>query len=81
MNKTIHIGQMVKAELHRQGKTTLWLAGQCGCTPMNIYKIYRRSWISTDMLYKLSSVLNHNFFQDLSQDYIRCVETIPSEDV
>ncbi|MCQ2369764.1 MAG: XRE family transcriptional regulator [Paludibacteraceae bacterium] len=68
MDKPIHIGRLIKNELHKQGKTTIWLAEQCGCTRINLYKIYKRAWISTDMLYTISTVLKHNFFLDLSQD-------------
>ena len=62
-----HIGQMIKAELLRQGKTSLWFAEQLGCTYMNVYKIYNRSWITTDQLFTISHILEHDFFADLSQ--------------
>ena len=35
-------------------------------TRENLYKIFRRSWISTDMLFKISIVLKHDFFKDCS---------------
>ena len=69
MDGTLHIGHLVKAELQRQGKTTTWLAAQIGCSRMNTYKIYRRPWITTDMLYKVSAALHHNFFSDLSANF------------
>jgi hypothetical protein len=63
----IHIGGLIKTELKRQQKTTTWLAQQLSCTRMNVYKIYRRSWISTDLLIKISIILNVDFFALISE--------------
>lgn len=64
-----HIGRLIKAEVKRQGMTTVYLSEQLGCSRMNIYKMYRRAWITTDMLYKVSAALHHNFFSDLSANF------------
>ncbi|MDD6356937.1 MAG: XRE family transcriptional regulator [Bacteroidales bacterium] len=63
----IHAGNLIKTELKRQRKTTVWLAEQLGCTRMNVYKIYRRSWISTDLLIRISIILNVDFFVLISE--------------
>lgn len=65
----IHLGNMVKAELQRQGRTITWLAAQVNCTRENLYKVFRRSWIYTDLLFKISAALNHDFFKDCSDYY------------
>ena len=62
-----HIGNLVKAELHRQGRTITWLAGEVHCTRENLYKIFRHPWINTDMLFKISEALKHDFFKDCSK--------------
>ena len=59
-----HIGSLILEELQRQGKTTMWLSKQLGCSYRNVYKIYNRSWIQTDLLFQISNILNHNFFMD-----------------
>lgn len=64
-----HIGRLIKAEVKRQGMTTVYLSEQLGCSRMNTYKIYMRPWITTDMLYKVSAALHHNFFSDLSANF------------
>ena len=51
---TFHIGNLIKAELQRQGRTITWLAGEVHCTRENLYKIFRHPWINTDMLFKIS---------------------------
>lgn len=46
-NCSLVIGERIKQELKRQGKTTVWLAKQLGCHRTNIYKIYSKSLVST----------------------------------
>lgn len=66
-NKEIHIGKLIKAEMQRQGRRAVWLAEQLGCHRNNVYLIYSRSWIDTEMLMKISIVLHHDFFAELSK--------------
>ncbi|MCQ2359891.1 MAG: hypothetical protein MJ009_00215 [Paludibacteraceae bacterium] len=65
-DQTPHIGALIKAELKRQGRTTVWFASQLGFTRENCYKIYRHSWIQTDTLVNISKILHHDFFKDIS---------------
>ncbi len=63
MGKTcINIGQEIHDELLRQGHTVLWLSQQLGCNRTNIYNIFVRDSISTDLLIKISEALNKDFF-------------------
>ena len=34
---TVVIGKLIKEELQRQGKTSVWLANELGCHRTNIY--------------------------------------------
>ncbi len=61
-----HLGQRLKTELARQGRTATWLAKQVHCTPENIYKAYRSQWISMPLLFEISKALNYDFFKDCS---------------
>lgn len=63
---TFHIGQCIKNELTRQGRSITWLAEQVGYTRENIYKIIRRDWIYTDLLFKISDALDYDFFKTCS---------------
>lgn len=62
-----HIGNLIKAELQRQGRTITWLAGEVHCTRENLYKIFHHPWINTDMLLNISEALQHDFFKDCSE--------------
>lgn len=64
--RSFHIGQSIKNELARQGRTITWLAGEVHCTRENLYKVFRKPWINTDMLFKVSRALDHDFFKDCS---------------
>ena len=60
-NSDIHIGQLIKDELERQERSVSWFARKLRS---NIYKIFKRSTIDTELLMRISVVLNHDFFSD-----------------
>ena len=60
----IHFGHMIQAELKRQGRTVTWFARAIHCDRTNAYKIFANSHIDTELLLRISRVLDHNFFQD-----------------
>lgn len=43
-----------------------WLAAQLHCERRNIYRIFAKDNIDIQLLNRISRVLNHNFFADLS---------------
>ena len=60
---SIVIGELIKRELKKQGKTSVWLAGELGCHRTNVYKIYDRSTIDSGMLFHISQLLKVDFFK------------------
>lgn len=58
----IYIGKIIEEELRRQERTVTWLSRKIHCDRRNIYDIFSRSSIDTDLLYKLSLALNKDFF-------------------
>lgn len=60
---SIVIGEFIKRELKKQGKTSVWLAGELGCHRTNVYKIYDRSTIDSGMLFHISQLLKVDFFK------------------
>lgn len=63
----IHIGQLIKTELEQQERTPTWLAKKINCDRTNIYRIFERESIDTALLSRISTALNRNFFEELSQ--------------
>ena len=62
----VHIGQLIERTLHAQGRSVTWFAAQLCCTRSNVYKIFRKANIDLELLWRISAVLEHDFFQDLS---------------
>ena len=60
---SMHIGNVIKKELERQGKTVVWLAGQLSYSRANIYKIFDKPSIDTDVLYRISIALQLDLFK------------------
>ena len=54
--------------LHEQGRTVTWFAGQLCCTRPNIYKIFKKENIDIHLLWRISCILDHDFFRDLSDN-------------
>lgn len=61
-----HIGHLIKEELARQGRSVRWLAEQIGCTRQNMHYLLGRGFIYTDLLLKISDVLDYDFFKHYS---------------
>lgn len=66
----VHIGEIIREEMERQERSVSWLARKLYCDRTNVYKIFRRSTIDTDLLMRISVALEHDFFSE----YVRIVE-------
>lgn len=44
-----------------------WLAKKVNCDRTNIYKIFQRASIDTELLSRISKALDYDFFMELSQ--------------
>lgn len=67
----MHIGQLIKEyylSLPRSC-TIEWFAGELNCHRRNIYDIFSRPTVDIELLYRISKVLNHNFFTDIAEDF------------
>lgn len=69
MRAEIHIGQLIKEEMERQGRKSSWLAKELNYTRDNVYKIFSREYIDTDLLLNISLLLKVNFFEYYTTTY------------
>ncbi|MBO5244424.1 MAG: XRE family transcriptional regulator [Muribaculaceae bacterium] len=60
----IFIGKSIEYELRNQERSVMWLARKLNCNRTNIYKIFNRSTIDTELLLRISNVLQRNFFEE-----------------
>jgi len=63
----IHIGNLIRKEVERQGITVVAFAHMIGYSRANIYKLYDHSSIDTALLLRISILLKHDFFQNYSR--------------
>ncbi|MBO7055563.1 MAG: XRE family transcriptional regulator [Bacteroidales bacterium] len=63
----IHIGKEIKRIVKEQGRQTQWLAEKLNYDRNNIYDIYKRRYIDTGVLLRLSNALEYDFFALYSQ--------------
>lgn len=61
---TIHIGKIIERVLREQGRSVSWFAKQICCERTNVYSIFNRSSIDTDLLVRISNVLSYDFFNE-----------------
>ena len=60
--ESIHIGKIIEDELRRQERSVTWLSRKIHCDRRNIYDIFSRTSIDTDLLYRLCVALQKDFF-------------------
>ena len=69
VEEKLHMGKMVETWVRSHGVSVGWLAGRISCTRNNIYGIFGRSSLDSDLLFRLSRSLDHDFFADLSSRF------------
>ena len=74
LKMSIHIGQRIKEELERQGRSKVWLAQAINRSRTVCYNIFKNSTIDTGLLIQISKALNHDFLKDLSEN-----ESLPDQ--
>ena len=62
----VPIGQLIRNELRRQGKTNQWLASQIHVNSRTINKIFLKDVIDTHQLLLISKALDFDFFKVFS---------------
>ncbi len=64
----MHIGNRIQEVLrhHPKEHTVTWLARQLNCHRVNVYDIFNRRTVDTELLWRISVILDHDFFHDIS---------------
>lgn len=72
----VHIGRLIQQTLKKQGRSPSWLAEQINCNRDNIYKIYQRPHINTELLMHISIVLKVDFFEYYEEMYKKQIQNV-----
>jgi len=68
---SVHIGKLIKETLKKKNIDVVDFANKINYTRGNAYKIFNKKSIDTDLLFKISKVLDENlFFHYISNDEI-----------
>ena len=70
----IHLGNLIKQRLQEIGMNKSELARRINTTPQNVYGIFKRKSVDTELLRKISNVLEYDFFQHYTQDNLLAKE-------
>jgi plasmid maintenance system antidote protein VapI len=68
-NKNVHIGKLINEYFKKDGRSVTWLAKQLNVKRSKIYRIYNNSYIDTELLMRISLLLDHNFFSYYIQSF------------
>lgn len=63
------IGEQIKKELLRQERSVTWLAKKLHCNRQNVYNIFGRTNIDTELLMRISVILQFDFFKIYSRQF------------
>lgn len=58
-----HIGEIIESKFDRSGLTVVSFAKKLNTNRNNVYDIFKRKSIDTDLLYKIGQILDCDFFQ------------------
>ncbi len=58
----MHIGLEIQKKLHERKMTVVYFSSQIPCTRANVYKIFKQKSIDTDLLLRISRILEFDFF-------------------
>ena len=62
MYQKIHIGTLIREKLKEEERSVAWFARKLHCDRTNIYKIFQKQHLDSELLLKISIVLDYNFF-------------------
>ena len=61
-------GTLIQQDLKNQERTVSWLARKLDCDRTNVYNIFRRQDIDTELLMRISVILHRDFFAIFSTE-------------
>ena len=61
--ENIHIGHLIQAQLKADKRSVGWLSREIGCSRNHVYKVFKKSSLEADLIFRISKAMNFNFFQ------------------
>ena len=76
----IHIGQLIHEQLRNDQRSVGWLAREIHCTRNNVYKIFNKPSLDSDLILKISVAMNYNFFQYYATEFLTSMKVRTGEE-
>lgn len=70
----MHIGERIFYVMKMRHVSVSQLASAIFCNRKNVYKILKKRDINTDLLFRISIVLQYNFFADIAREISICYQ-------
>lgn len=70
----IHIGHIIQAQLKTDQRSVGWLAREIHCTRNNVYKIFSKASLDSDLILTISKALQFNFFQYYTAEFLESMK-------
>lgn len=67
----IHIGAEIRKKLKSKKRSVVWFSSMLPCTRTNVYKLFKKTNVDTQTLYRVSQVLEFDFFKEYSKELTR----------
>ena len=70
----LHIGQLIQAQLKKDQRSVGWLSRQIPCSRNHVYKLFKRSSLDSELLFRISVVMQFNFFQYYTTAFLQAMK-------
>lgn len=64
----LHIGELIRKRMEEQQISIVWLAKHLSCSRTNVYKLLNKYSLDTEILAKISKLLDFDFFSLYSEE-------------
>jgi plasmid maintenance system antidote protein VapI len=70
----LHIGHLIQEQLRKDKRSVGWLAREIHCTRNNVYKIFSKASLDSDLILTISKALQFNFFQYYTAEFLESMK-------
>lgn len=76
----LHIGHLIQAQLIADKRSVGWLAREIGCTRNNVYKLFNKASLDSELILRISKAMQFNFFRYYTSELLETMKERLGED-
>ena len=77
----IHIGHLIHEQLCKDKRSVGWLSREIHCTRNNVYKIFNKPSLDSDLILRISKAMHFNFFQYYTAEFVESMKARLGEEM